>query len=153
MKGIDPIQNSGDRMIWKTKIDLEELNRSYRNTLVGHLSILMTEVGDDFLRGTMPVTDYTKQPYGIMHGGASASLAESLGSIAANYTVDREKKFAVGLDLNTSHLKMARDGLVTGTATPLHLGGTVQVWQIQIHNEKQELVSFSRLTMAVLERR
>ncbi|CRX38501.1 hotdog fold thioesterase [Estrella lausannensis] len=140
-------------MIWKSKIDLEELNRSYKNTMVGHLSILLTEVGDDFLRGTMPVVDFTKQPYGIMHGGASASLAESVGSIAANYTVDREKKFAVGLDLNTSHLKMARDGLVTATAKPLHLGGTVQVWQIQIHNEQDELVSFSRLTMAVLDRR
>lgn len=143
----------GLKMIWKTKIDLKELNRSYQNSMVGHLSILLTEVGDDFLRAAMPIADFTKQPFGIMHGGASAALAESVGSIASNFTVDREKQFAVGVDLNTSHLKMVREGLVVGTAKPLHLGGTIQVWQIQVHNEKNELVSFSRLTMAVLDRR
>lgn len=140
-------------MIWKTKIDLKELNQSYHNTLVAHLSIKLTEVGDDFLRATMPISHITKQPFGIMHGGASAALAESVGSIAANFTIDREKQFAVGVDLNTSHLKMVREGLVVGTAKPLHLGGTIQVWQIHVHNEKKELVSFSRLTMAVLDKR
>jgi 1,4-dihydroxy-2-naphthoyl-CoA hydrolase len=121
--------------------------------MVKHLGITFTEIGEDFLKGTMPVDSRTVQPMGILHGGASVALAETLGSLAANYVIDNQKKYCVGLDINANHVRSARKGLVTGTARPLHLGSTTQVWTIEITDEEDRLVCISRLTMAVLDRK
>ena len=121
--------------------------------MVEHLGITLTEVGEDFLKGTMPVDHRTVQPMGILHGGASVALAETLGSLAANYAVDNQKKYCVGLDINANHVRAASKGDVTGIAKPLHLGSTTQVWSIEITDEEDRLVCISRLTMAVLDRK
>lgn len=139
--------------IWKTSINLEELNRINENTMVEHLGIIFTEFGDDFLTASMPVDERTKQIYGIMHGGASATLAETIGSIAANYCVDFEKHYCAGLDINISHLKMVKVGIVKGVAKPIHIGRSTQVWQVKIFDQNENLVSLSRLTMAVLDKK
>ena len=121
--------------------------------MVDHLGIEITELGPDFLKGTMPVDHRTVQPMRILHGGASVALAETLGSLAANLVVDSSKKYCVGLDINANHIRAAKNGIVTGKAKPLHLGGSTQVWQIEIVDENGRLVCMSRLTMAVLERK
>ncbi len=135
--------------IWYTRPEVAELNRLHRNTVISHLGIEMLEVGDDFLRGRMPVDARTHQPYGILHGGASVVLAETLGSVAANFCVDLGRQLAVGLEVNANHLRPQRDGWVIGTARPVHLGKTTQVWQIQIDNEAGKAVCCARLTIAV----
>lgn len=114
-----------------------------------HLGIVYSAFGDDFLQATMPVESRTHQPMGMLHGGASVVLAETLGSIAGNLCVPRTHS-CVGLDINANHLRPKREGLVTGTARPVHLGATTQVWQIDIQDERQRLVCSSRLTLAVL---
>ncbi|MCB1112374.1 MAG: PaaI family thioesterase [Chlamydiia bacterium] len=139
--------------IWKTPFTVEDLNRRNADTMVTHLGIEFIEIGEDYLSARMPVDHRTIQPMRIMHGGASAALAETIGSIAANYCVDLKTHFCVGLDINTSHLRMAREGYVTGVARPIHLGGKTHVWEVRIYNDDEELVSQSRLTMIVLERR
>lgn len=139
--------------IWKRKYSLEEVQQRGLNTMVDHLGIEITELGPDFLKGTMPVDHRTVQPMRILHGGASVALAETLGSLAANLVVDSSKKYCVGLDINANHIRAAKKGIVTGTAKPLHLGGSTQVWQIEIVDENERLVCMSRLTMAVLERK
>lgn len=136
--------------IWFSCYTLESVQRRGKNTMVEHLGIDITELGDDFLKGTMPVDHRTVQPMGILHGGASVALAETLGSLAANLVVDPEKKYCVGLDINANHIRAADRGRVTGTAKPLHLGGSTQVWSIEIKDEENRLVCVSRLTMAVL---
>ncbi|MGH8278688.1 MAG: hotdog fold thioesterase [Gammaproteobacteria bacterium] len=138
--------------IWRKPISIEELNKYQEHTLTSLLGIRYTEIGEDFLRGSMPVDARTKQPAGILHGGASAALAETLGSTGANLVVDREKFLCVGLELNCNHIRAMREGTVTGTARPLHIGGTSQVWEIKITDERERLVCASRITMAVLER-
>ena len=138
--------------IWFKPIGIEELNRYQQETLVSRLGIEYTEIGEDYLKGRMPVDARTKQPAGILHGGASAALAETLGSTGANLTVDREQKLCVGLEINANHLLAMREGTVTGTARPLHLGGTTQVWEIRIEDEAGRLVCVSRLTLSVLDR-
>ena len=120
------------------------------NTMAGHLGIEFTEVGEDFIRGRMPVDHRTRQPYGLLHGGASVALAETLGSVAAAMVVDRKRFNAVGLEINANHLRGVRQGFVTGTARPLHIGKTTQVWEIRIVDEKEKLVCVSRLTVAVI---
>lgn len=137
--------------IWFAKPAVEDLNSQRTDTLSGTLGIEYTQIGKDFVKGTMPVNNVTRQPYGILHGGASVSLAESLGSIGAYLTVDPAKNMVVGLDINANHIKAVREGLVTGTARPLHLGRRTQVWEIIITNDKQQLVCVSRLTIAVLQ--
>jgi 1,4-dihydroxy-2-naphthoyl-CoA hydrolase len=117
------------------------------------LGIRFTEVGDDWLRGTMPVDHRTHQPFGLLHGGASVVLAETLGSSAALLTLDTAKEVAVGLDINANHVRGVREGLVTGTARALHLGRSTQVWEIRIENAEGGLVCISRLTMAVVPAR
>jgi len=112
----------------------------------------VTEIGEDFVRGTMPVDARTKQPFGLLHGGASVALAESLGSLAANLVLDSSTEMAVGLDINANHVRAATSGRVTGTARPLHLGRSTQVWEIRIEDESARLVCISRLTMAVVPR-
>ena len=136
--------------IWHSEPDLEALAKWSRDTMVSALDIEYTEVGDDYIRGRMPVDHRTVQPHGILHGGASAALAETLGSVAANLCVDREKKYCVGLEINANHIRAARSGHVTGTARPVHLGGSTQVWDIRIEDDQGRLVCASRLTMAVL---
>jgi len=121
--------------------------------MVEHLGIIITEIGEDFLKGKMAVDNRTVQPMGLLHGGASAALAETLGSLAANYVVYNQKKYCVGLDINANHVRGTKSGWVTGVAKPLHLGSTTQVWSIEINDEKGRLVCVSRLTMAVLERK
>jgi uncharacterized protein (TIGR00369 family) len=118
--------------------------------MLDHLGIEFTEIGDDFIRGTMPVDGRTRQPYGLLHGGASVALAETLGSMGATLCVDPEEYQCVGQEINANHLRPARTGLVTGTARPVHLGGRTQVWIIDIVNEAGKLVCTSRLTMAVI---
>lgn len=138
--------------IWRQAISVDDLNRYQQQTLVTHLGIRYTEIGEDYIRGTMPVDAHTKQPAGILHGGASAALAETLGSTGANLVVDRKTTLCVGLELNCNHIRAMRAGQVTGTARPLHIGKTTQVWEIRIADEEDRLVCVSRITMAVLER-
>ncbi|MDO6706707.1 hotdog fold thioesterase [Photobacterium sp. 1_MG-2023] len=135
--------------IWQKQFDLKDLNRSSKNTLVEHIGIEYCAFDDNSLTAMMPVDNRTHQPFGMLHGGASVVLAETLGSIAANMCVD-EEKYCVGLDINANHVRAVRTGIVKGTATPVHLGATTQVWQITITDERQQLVCTSRLTMAVL---
>ncbi|KFA97938.1 hotdog fold thioesterase [Vibrio sp. ER1A] len=134
--------------IWKKNISLGALNRTSKNTLIEHLQIEYTAFTDDTLSATMPVSSITHQPLGMLHGGASVVLAETLGSLAANYCVDNDH-YCVGLDINANHVRAMRSGFVIGTARPLHLGVSTQVWQIDITDEKQRLVCTSRLTIAV----
>ncbi len=122
-----------------------------RNTAAESLGIEITEAGDDFLRGRMPVDSRTVQPYGVLHGGASVLFAETLGSIAANHCVRGENERAVGLEINANHLRPVPPGWVTGTARALHLGSTTQVWEIRIENEQGKLCCVSRLTVAVIK--
>lgn len=138
--------------IWIEKIDIITAQQRSKNTMLEHLGIEFTEVGDDFLRAKMPVDQRTQQPLGIMHGGASCVLAESVGSTAANYCVDFKKQYCVGLDINTNHIRAIRSGFVIATANPYHLGRMTQVWNIEIRDEEDRLISVNRLTMAVLNR-
>ena len=119
--------------------------------MASHLGIVFTELGPNFLKGTMPVDHRTKQPMGLLHGGASVVLAETLGSVAANLVVDPLVFACVGLDVNANHIRSVKQGLVTGTAKPLHIGSTTQVWGIEITDELSRIVCISRLTMAVLK--
>ena len=136
--------------IWKKKTDLAHLNALSEDTLIAHLGIEYTQIGDDFLQATMPVDDRTRQPHGILHGGASVVLAETLGSVAANLAVT-QGKVCVGLEINASHLRSAKSGVVTGTVTAVRIGRTAQVWQIDISNERQQLICTSRLTVSVID--
>jgi 1,4-dihydroxy-2-naphthoyl-CoA hydrolase len=135
--------------IWNTHESLEDLNNYSRNTMVAHLDIRITAVGDDYLRATMPVDHRTHQPYGLLHGGASVTLAETIGSAAAHLAAPAGSK-VVGLEINANHLRGVRKGMVTGTARPLRIGRTTQVWDIRIVDEEERPVCVSRLTMAVL---
>jgi len=136
--------------IWKKEISIEQLNQQSANTLVDFIGINITEIGDDYLKGTMPVNHTTHQPMGILHGGASVVLTETLGSIAGNIAVDSHH-YCVGLEVNANHLSKVQSGLVTGTARPIHIGRSTQVWEIKIHSEHDKPVCISRLTLAVLE--
>jgi len=134
--------------IWKKEISLAILNSTSKATLMEHLNIEYSAITADTISATMPVCSQTHQPLGMLHGGASVVLAESLGSIAANFCVD-DNAYCVGLDINANHVRAMRKGTVTGTASPLHLGVSTQVWQINIVDEQQRLVCTSRLTIAV----
>jgi 1,4-dihydroxy-2-naphthoyl-CoA hydrolase len=138
--------------IWRSLRTVEELNANRQGTLIAHLGILFTEIGADFVRGTMPVDTRTAQPYGLLHGGASVALAETLGSMGASMCVDAAEYQVVGQEINANHVRAARGGLVTGTARAVHLGGRTHVWTIDIVNDAQKLVCISRITMAVIKR-
>jgi len=138
--------------IWKSKATLEELQRLRRNTMVEYLDITLTDIGPDYLRGTMPVDHRTVQTMGILHGGASVVLAETLGSLAANLCVDARTQACVGQEINANHLRPVASGRVTGTARPIHLGTRSQVWQIEIRDDRERLSCISRLTMAIIDR-
>lgn len=135
--------------IWKKPISIEELIAAHIDTAVQHLGIEFLEVGDDFIRARVPVNTHTRQPYGLLHGGVSVVLAETLGSCGAAYSCPEGYR-AVGLDINANHLKGAISGWVTGITRPVHIGRTTQVWQIDLSNAAGELTCVSRITMAVL---
>ncbi|WDP83963.1 MAG: hotdog fold thioesterase [Desulfobacter sp.] len=136
-------------MIWKKEFKIDDMNQFRDNTLVGHLDIEFLEKGDDFLSASMPVDKRTKQPMGLLHGGASVVLAETLGSSASYMTLE-EGFHSVGLEIKANHLKSISQGRVVGCAKPIHLGKTTQVWDIDIKSESGDLICISRLTMAVL---
>ena len=137
-------------MAFRNPVDIDVLNALARGSMVENLGIQVTEAGDDWLRGTMPVDARTKQPYGLLHGGASVALAETLGSMAGGLCVDSAREAVVGLEINANHLRAVRQGTVTGTARALHVGRSTQVWEIRIENEAGKLVCISRLTLAVV---
>ena len=136
--------------IWKKKHTVEEINKQSEKTMSEHLGIEITELGDNFITGSMPVDWRTKQPFGILHGGASVVLAETLGSIAGNLAAD-ENFVCVGLEINANHLKKVTEGKVVGNARPVHIGRSTQVWDIRINTEANEPVCISRLTLAVIK--
>ena len=140
-------------MIWHHAPTLEQATERCENTVVDHLGISFTEITDDSLSATMPVDQKTAQPIGILHGGSSCVLAETLGSVAANMCVNQDTHYCVGLSINASHIRQAKLGeTVTGTATAIHLGRTTQVWSIKIINAQGQLICESRLTMMVCTR-
>lgn len=138
--------------IWRTTATPEELNERGSRTMPGYLGIRVTEIGPDFLRASMPVNEHTHQPFGVLHGGASVALAETVGSLAAMLCVD-PNYMVLGQDINANHLRSISSGLVIATARPFHLGRSSHVWHIEIRDEQERLVCVSRLTMAVVERR
>lgn len=135
--------------IWKRPISLDLLNAMSPRTAIEHLGIELTEIGDDFIRGRVPVDHRTVQPFGLLHGGVSVVLAETLGSLGANYAAP-EGWGAVGLDINANHLRGVTSGWVTGTARAVHVGRTTQVWQIDMVNDEGKPSCVSRITMAML---
>jgi 1,4-dihydroxy-2-naphthoyl-CoA hydrolase len=141
-------------MIWYNKnISIAELLPFGKNTLGEHLGMQFTEIGDNFLKATMPVDNRTKQPYGLLHGGASVALAETLGSVGSSLIVNPELFIVVGMEINANHLRSVKEGFVTGIATPIHIGATSHIWEIKIINEQEKLVCISRLTVAVLKKK
>jgi len=137
-------------MVFRAPVSIDDLNELSRGTLIEHLGIVFTEAGEDWVRATMPVEPRTRQPYGLLHGGASVVLAETLGSSAGNLCLDTREHMAVGLEINANHLRGVREGMVTGTARALHVGRTTQVWEIRIEDERGRAVCVSRLTLAVV---
>lgn len=139
--------------IWfDKKIAVEELNLRGKNTMSEFLGIQFTEIGDDFLTATMPVNERTKQPIGILHGGANVVLAETVASTAANAVVDLSKLYCVGLEINANHIRSVRDGIITAITKPIHLGRTTQIWEIYLFNEEGKKTCISRMTASVLSR-
>lgn len=139
--------------IFRQDIDVTALNKLSKNTLAEQIGIEFTAAGDDFIEAKMPVDSRTHQPFGLLHGGASVALAETLGSVAATCCVDPGRQFCVGLEINANHIRSAREGFVTGTARAVHIGKKTQVWEIRIVNEANELVCISRITLAVLDKK
>ena len=139
--------------IWFAEPSLPALNALAKDTLIEHLAIEITAIGDDFITAKMPVDRRTVQPFGLLHGGASVVLAETLGSIAAMLCVNSAEKVCVGLEVNANHVRAARSGSVVGTVRPVHVGNSTQIWQTHIVDEKERLVCISRLTVAVLDRK
>lgn len=140
-------------MIWHDGIPtLAALNEMSRNTLGAHLNMIFTDIGTDYITASMPVNHTTHQPMGLLHGGASAALAETVGSVAGWLCINKEKQNCVGLELNCNHVKGKREGTVYATARPLHIGGSTQVWDIRITDEQDKLICVSRLTLAVIRK-
>lgn len=139
--------------IWFNKhLRLQDFSNMLEGTMAEHLGIEWVELGDDFLKMKMPVDNRTKQPYGLLHGGASCTLSETVGSIAAQLIVDANKFSCVGLEINANHIRSARQGYVTAVATPLHLGTNTHVWDVKISDDADKLICISRLTVAVLHK-
>lgn len=136
---------------WKRQLSVEQLSQAGRNTMVENLGIVIEAIDENGLRGSMPVDQRTTQPFGLLHGGASVALAETLGSLAGQLMVE-DNEMVVGLEINANHLKAVRAGRVTGVASALHVGRRTQVWEIRISDEAGALVCVSRLTLAVVRR-
>ncbi len=134
--------------IWKIPLILKELQQRCNNTLVSHLNIVFTEVGDDYLKATLELGPHLMQPLGTLHGGVSCVLAETVGTAAAYYSVDPTNYTCVGLDINTNHVRPVSQGTLTAITRPYHIGKSTQVWSIEIHNDQDQLISISRLTVA-----
>ena len=141
------------RSIWKTPATLEGLNALHEGTMGEATGMHFSEIGPDYLEMTMPVDERTRQPLGMLHGGASAALAETIGSVASTLCLDSEKAYPVGVELNCSHLRGVRDGTVTARCEPVRIGRTLHVWQIHVRDERQKLVCVSRLTVAIVTRK
>lgn len=140
--------------IWFNKeLSVDQLKGFTPDTMAHYLGLEWVDVGPDFLKAKMPVDHRTKQPYGLLHGGASCVLAETVGSVASALVVDHSIFYCVGLEINANHVRSAREGYVTGVARPLHLGSSTHVWDIRIYDEKEKLVCVSRLTVAILPRK
>jgi len=138
--------------IWNNFVTPDQLNAPHRKTMASHLGIEFTEVGEDHLSARMPVDERTIQPFGLLHGGASVTLAETLGSVAASLTIDLSQKMPVGMEINANHIRPVTAGWVQGVVKPIHIGGTTQIWEIRITNEAGKLVCISRITLAVIDR-
>lgn len=138
--------------IFNANFTLDFINSKLNNNMTQHLGIEYTEIGENYISGKMPVNEKTKQPMGLLHGGASVVLAESLGSIASNFCVDNNIEACVGLEVNANHLRSVREGYVYGTATAVHIGRKTHLWDIEITNENKKLVCKSRLTVAVVKK-
>jgi 1,4-dihydroxy-2-naphthoyl-CoA hydrolase len=142
------------KTIWFSEgLTLEQIKPLGKNTMGEYIGIEWTELGDNFIKARMPVDHRTKQPYGLLHGGASCVLSETIGSVASAMVVDHSKFVCVGLEINANHVRSARTGFVTGVATPLHLGANTHVWDIKIYDELEKMVCVSRLTVAVIPRK
>lgn len=140
--------------LWfKKDLQLSDLQFKGVNTMSSFLGMEWTEVGDAHLKMRMPVDDRTRQPYGILHGGASCALAETIGSFSSAMVIDPEKYICVGLEINANHIRSAREGYVTATCTALHLGSSTHVWDIKLHDDAEKLICVSRLTVAILPKR
>ena len=139
--------------IWfKKDLSLTDFAKHSEATMDDHLGISFSEVGTDYLKATMPVDHRTKQPYGLLHGGASCVLAETIGSVASAKIIDPEKFICVGIEINANHVRSVREGLVTGIVKPLHIGNSTHVWDIKIYDEREKLICVSRLTVAILKK-
>lgn len=134
-------------------ITAQYLNEFSKSSMVHHIGIEFTGVGADFIEATMPVDQRTHQPYGLLHGGASVVLAETLGSVSAHFCLTNDDQYVVGQEINANHLRSQKTGIVTGRSEPIHIGKKSQVWQVTIRNEKNELVCISRMTLAVVDKR
>jgi len=139
--------------IFKTKMTVDALNNWSANTMAGTIGIEFTKIGEDYLEARMPVDHRTHQPMGLLHGGASVALAETMGSVAATLCIDDSKQFCVGLEVNANHIRSAREGFVKGITKPIHIGKKTQVWEIRISTMEDDLVCISRITMAVLDKK
>lgn len=139
--------------IWFNKsLKFEDLKTLESDSMSQHLGMEWTALGDNYLKMKMPVNERTKQPYGLLHGGASCALAETIGSMASHLVIDPNKFICVGLEINANHVRSARQGYVTATVTPLHVGANTHVWDIKIHDEAEKLICISRLTVAILNK-
>ena len=144
---------SQNKPMFPKDLSIDALNDLGKGNLSSHLGIEFIEIGKDYLVAKMPVDHRTIQPFGLLHGGASVALAETLGSVAATLTLDNSKQAAVGLDINANHIRSARDGFVYGKTTPIHVGKRTHVWEIRIENEEQQLISICRITMAIIDKK
>ncbi len=134
-------------------ITIDKLNAMNKNTMMEHLGIEFTGIGEKFVSASMPVDQRTHQPFGLLHGGASVTLAETLGSVASTLSIDLSKQYCVGLEINANHIKAVKDGFVYGTARPVHLGRSTHIWEIKIETPQEQLVCISRITMAILDKK
>jgi 1,4-dihydroxy-2-naphthoyl-CoA hydrolase len=137
--------------MFNENFNLDLLNQLGKGNMIQHLNIEFTDIKENSIYAKMPVDHRTKQPYGLLHGGASIVLAETLGSVAAYGCIDTTKQYCVGLEINANHIRSVRDGYVTGVASPIHIGNKTQVWEIRIHNEKLDLICISRITLAIID--
>ena len=139
-------------MIWKMPITLDDINQRSQNTAASHLNIEFTELGSDYLVATMPITEKVIQPLGLLHGGISVALAETVASSAANYCVDQSKFYCVGLEINANHIRSVKAGSVSAKASPIHIGRSTHVWQIHIKDSFDRVCCISRITISVIDR-
>lgn len=141
-------------VIWFDKnVSIDDIKDFGKDTMANHLEMQWVEIGDNYLKLSMPIIEKTKQPYGILHGGASCALAETIGSFASALVIDRDKFICVGLEINANHVRAAKNGIVTAHCTPLHLGKSTHVWDIKINDEDEKLICVSRLTVAILPKK